>query len=93
MSEDLQSAQAVLDLSTKYSSIVKPCAGAHPLPGGKQSVTRDQLEEIRAFVSQNHERLVGIGECGLDFQPWVVKDPSNKDTQRWVLEQQIRLSR
>jgi Tat protein secretion system quality control protein TatD with DNase activity len=47
----------------------------------------------RRIVEANHEQLVGIGECGLDFQQWAVPTDEHKLTQRWALEQQIRLAR
>lgn len=49
--------------------------------------------EARRVVEANHEQLVGIGECGLDFQQWAVPTDEHKLNQRWALEQQIRLAR
>jgi Tat protein secretion system quality control protein TatD with DNase activity len=49
--------------------------------------------EVRRVVEANHEQLVGIGECGLDFQQWAVPTDEHKLNQRWALEQQICLAR
>lgn len=36
--------------------------------------------------------LVGIGECGLDFSPWVVKDEADRDKQRRAFLRQVELA-
>jgi TatD DNase family protein len=93
VSENRESAEAVLSLAQRYPALIRPCIGLHPTPRGG-TVTREQMEEVRRLVDDAHrECLVGIGECGLDFQPRSVPTDEHKLTQRWVFEQQIRLAR
>lgn len=92
VSEDGASAEAVLRLAEAYPSVVRPCVGLHPIPRGT-ILARDMLDQVRRVVEANHEQLVGIGECGLDFQQWAVPTDEHKLNQRWALEQQIRLAR
>lgn len=52
--------QRVLDLTAQYQEVF--CAvGLHPHEAGQQNIQADHLEEWA-----QHDRVVGIGECGLD---------------------------
>ena len=84
VSETLADAGKNLALVEAHS-ILKPLAGLYPA-----HVDWDQTEAMLAFVRENRDRLVGIGEVGLDF--WVVKDKSQQVTQGEIFTQFIRLA-
>jgi hypothetical protein len=46
VSEDAESADAVLRLAEAHAEVIRPCLGLHPIPHGT-SVTREMLEEVR----------------------------------------------
>mmetsp|Transcript_2073 Transcript_2073/g.3163 ORF Transcript_2073/g.3163 Transcript_2073/m.3163 type:complete len:259 (-) Transcript_2073:1977-2753(-) len=86
VSETASDAGRILELSQQYP-IIKPCAGLHPC-----NVTAQEAEDILSFIKSNHDRLVAIGEVGLDFCPWNAKTDSEKEFQRDVLRKQAFLS-
>eukprot|EP00795_Rhopilema_esculentum_P003509 gene3509-1895_t len=74
----------VLELSTRYPGFIHPCVGAHPV---------QEFEKTEEFVRQNAKLLVGIGEVGLDFTPYIIKSPKDKEIQREVFKRQIQLAK
>lgn len=80
----LESSQKALDICLEHPSYYSSTAGCHPhdakdfLPGHYEAIK--QLSE--------NERVVAIGECGLDFN----RNFSPQDTQLEVFEQQISLA-
>lgn len=52
---------ALLDLSKRYPQIL-PCIGLHPW-----YVHEESLDAMIQLIEDNHDRLAGIGEIGLDF--------------------------
>ena len=51
----------------------------------------DDLEYALPFIHKNAEKLVGVGEVGLDFTPRYIKDQRNKEEQRSVLRKQASI--
>jgi len=43
------------------------------------------LDGVEEFIRENHEKLVAIGEVGLDFTPRFISKEEDKDVQREVL--------
>ena len=52
---------ALLDLSKRYPQIL-PCIGLHPW-----YVHEESLDAMIQLIEDNHDRLAGIGEIGVDF--------------------------
>mmetsp|Transcript_14582 Transcript_14582/g.41432 ORF Transcript_14582/g.41432 Transcript_14582/m.41432 type:complete len:281 (+) Transcript_14582:357-1199(+) len=95
VSHDAKTARKIIDMA-KQSDLVVPLAAAHPVQEDGACVTRDTVEEAVRFVRDHHDHLAGIGECGLDFSPFVVNGPDRderKARQRWALEEFVKLSR
>jgi TatD DNase family protein len=80
---DLESCQEAIDLSQQYDRIFI-AVGIHP----NYTVGFDDgtLNQVRDWAS--HEKVVSIGEIGLDYH-W---DKSPKDVQRKAFEQQLELA-
>ena len=71
------------ELASKYDFIY-PTAGYHPSEAN--DISEADIMELEEFINKN--KVYAIGECGLDYY-WV-KD--NKEQQKWVFEEQIKLS-
>lgn len=82
--ENLADAEKNLELS-KLHPMIKPAAGLYP-----EHVDLGLADEMRGFIRENKDRLVAIGEVGLDF--WVVKEDAQKDIQREIFKRFIQLS-
>ena len=83
--ENLSDARKNLELAQTYP-LLKPAAGLYPTV-----LDLTQADEMADFIQQNHSRLVGIGEVGLDY--WVVKEEPERALQREILIQFIKLSK
>jgi TatD DNase family protein len=75
--EDTVQAARCLELSRAFPSAVAAGAGVHPvrwslLAGGSAARTAE-LTALTAFIEQHHASLVCVGECGLDFSPWILQ--------------------
>jgi TatD DNase family protein len=75
VSENLEDARRVLALAEKFS-VLKPCAGLYP-----DVLDLERAEAMAGFIRTHAERLVGIGEVGLDH--WVVKDETG-----WAMQEE-----
>lgn len=84
VSEDLSDAQRNLELASKYPQL-KPAAGLYPT-----YLDPDAAETMISFIRQHREKLVAIGEVGLDY--WAVKEEPDKKLQREIFKQFIHLS-
>jgi TatD DNase family protein len=60
--EDIPSSEAAVDLAERYQG-VRVAVGVHPHRAG--TLTRGAVERIRELA--RHERVVGIGEIGIDL--------------------------
>lgn len=80
---DLKNCTAVLALAEQYEAVYA-AVGVHP-----NSTTNWQdgwIDELRQLAQ--HEKVVAIGEIGLDYY-W---DKSPQTTQRWALRAQLKLA-
>lgn len=82
--EDLQDARRNLKLAAG-NSMLKPAAGLYPA-----ILDQAQAEDLQQLIRKEKDRLVAIGEVGLDY--WVVKEETDKELQREVFKGFIALS-
>lgn len=82
--ENLEDAERNLQLAEQYP-MLKPAAGLYPT-----HLDLDRAAEMVDFIRQNKDRLVAIGEVGLDY--WVIKEASDKARQREIFKTFIALS-
>ena len=94
MAENYEDCVSLLALKSKYPDLIEICCGQHPA-----CADINELTKIIQFIDDNHEKLIGIGECGLDYTPHVLKqlketknvddDEKIKEEQKLVLKKQI----
>jgi len=84
VAEDMQEARANLDIAERYP-LIRPAAGLYP--GNADSELAAQMREL---IRQERERLVAIGEVGLDFR--LAESEQAKALQREVLAGFVRLA-
>ena len=82
--EDLKDARSNLELATG-NSMLKPAAGLYPA-----ILDRAQAKDLQLFIRKESDRLVAIGEVGLDY--WVVQAEPDKELQREIFKGFIALS-
>ncbi len=63
-----------------------PAAGLYPA-----NLDLEEAAQIRALIDKNFEKLVAIGEVGLDY--WVVKEEREREIQREIFKSFIDLSK
>jgi len=76
----LQSNKEVLELAKKYK-IVNASLGAYPT-----EVTRKNIDEQLEFIKKNKNKIISVGEAGLDY-----KEATNKKEQQECFEKVITL--
>lgn len=81
---DLKSSKDAVDLAHKYENGVWAAVGIHPT----EPKDFDKLEEAEKLAQDN--KVVGIGECGLDF--FRDKDFEVQKKQKDIFEKHIQLS-
>ena len=79
----LHSSRDAVRLANRYRRMWAT-VGVHP--HNAKRVNADVLEELRALA--DHERVIGIGEIGLDYY----RDLSPRDVQQAVFRQQLELA-
>jgi TatD DNase family protein len=84
VSENMADANRNLELAGIYPEIL-PAAGQYPT-----HLDLSQSQEMVEFIRANRDRLVAIGEVGLDF--WVVKEEGDKEIQKQIFAGFIDLS-
>uniref|UniRef100_A0A3B3UWF7 TatD DNase domain containing 3 n=1 Tax=Poecilia latipinna TaxID=48699 RepID=A0A3B3UWF7_9TELE len=91
VTEEVEEFSRVLRLQERYPDLVAPCLGLHPLQaaGGQRSVRPQDLEEALPLFYSHRERLVAIGEIGLDFTPWCAPTQQDRDDQMKVFIRQL----
>ena len=82
--EDLKDGRSNLELATG-NSMLKPAAGLYPA-----ILDQAQAEDLQLFIRKESDRLVAIGEVGLDY--WVVQAEPDKELQREIFKGFIALS-
>ena len=84
VSENLEDAHKVVELAEKFP-LLKPCAGLYP-----DTLDLEAAEAMVAFIRAHEDRVVGIGEVGLDH--WVVKEAKEWEIQEQILAKFVALS-
>jgi TatD DNase family protein len=74
----------VLSLAEKHPNFIFPSIGFHPVEGGNDP------ERIMELIKGNRDRIVGVGEVGLDYH-WE-KDPKKHEIQRETFSKFINLA-
>ena len=82
--EDISDARTNIDLAGKHP-LLRPAAGLYPT-----HLNTAAAHDMYAFIRQEREQLVAIGEVGLDF--WVVKEDSAKELQKEIFKGFIHLA-
>lgn len=85
VSETVDEAHRILVLAERYP-LIKACAGLYPT-----ILDRPAASEMLTFIREHQERLVAIGEVGLDY--WKVQDEADREVQRAILAQHVALAR
>ncbi|MBS3757098.1 MAG: TatD family hydrolase [Desulfobacterales bacterium] len=84
VSENVDDARRNLALADRHTELF-PAAGLYPT-----YLDFDAADGMGEFIRRNRDRLVAIGEVGLDY--WAVQDESERDIQRRILEAFVDLS-
>ena len=84
VSEDLPDAQRNIQLAAGHS-MLKPAAGLYPA-----ILDPAQAEDLHLFIRQVSDKLVAIGEVGLDH--WVIKEQAQKALQKKIFKGFIDLA-
>lgn len=82
--ETLEDAERTLALADRYP-LLKPAAGLYPT-----HLDFDAAQAVLAFVRRHADRLVAIGEVGLDH--WAVKDEAEWKIQEEILAKFVALA-
>jgi TatD DNase family protein len=83
--ENLSDAKRNLELA-EIHPILKPAAGLYPA-----ILDQAQSGEVLELIQKKQDKLVAIGEVGLDH--WVVKEDSDKALQRQIFKSFIQLAK
>jgi TatD DNase family protein len=88
--QDYESNLKVLELSEKHNSFVYPALGLHPWNLG--GIGTAGIDRILQLVEDNVERIVAIGEVGLDYEKRV-RARADKDRQKGAFRDMLDLAR
>ena len=82
---------AVLRFAAEYPRFL-PFLGLHPdrFADDRPAMSADEVGRIADAIREAAQRLVGIGEVGLDY--WVCRDDARRDAQRAAFRQMIGLA-
>lgn len=89
MSMGLKSCADILKIAEKYTQPkIYPCLGMHP-----SEIKDEEVEECLDLIRKNKDKIVAVGEIGLDFwYQWVRKDQEQKDKQRRVYRKFLQIA-
>ncbi|KAF3703180.1 putative deoxyribonuclease tatdn3 [Channa argus] len=97
VTEEVGEFTRVLQLQERYLDLVAPCFGIHPLQGGggpeQHSVKPEDLDAALPLFYKHRERLVAVGEIGLDFTPWCAPTLKDRDDQMTVFIKQLSIAK
>ncbi|XP_034755285.1 putative deoxyribonuclease tatdn3 isoform X2 [Etheostoma cragini] len=97
VTEEVSEFDIVLQLQERYPDVVAPCFGIHPLQGdegpAQRSVKPQELDAALPQFFKHRERLVAIGEIGLDFTPWCAPTQQDRDGQMDVFIKQLNIAK
>jgi len=82
--ETLAEACRVLELAERHAEMLA-CAGLYPT-----QLDPAAAEATERWIREHRDRLVGIGEVGLDH--WIVREPAARELQREIFAGFVRLA-
>lgn len=85
-SSSYDSIDKTLNLTKNYDFIYG-AIGIHP--SNADELTEQRINEIRELIMQNNEKIIAVGEIGLDYY-WD-ENPS-KDIQKWAFRKQMEIA-
>ncbi|KAI1895757.1 hypothetical protein AGOR_G00109990 [Albula goreensis] len=89
--------EKIIQLSERFPDFVWPCLGVHPVqgvpPDPQRGATVEDLNAALPLIEKYKDRLLAIGEVGLDFTPRFVSSDAGKDEQRMVLIKQAEIAK
>lgn len=85
---DMNENKIVLEHSEKYD-IVKPALGIYPT----HFKTTKEAEEVLDFIEKNKDKIIAIGEVGMDFKEIENNDEKEKKKQEIVFRKIVELSK
>jgi TatD DNase family protein len=85
VAETLDDARRNLELADQFPGFVYPAAGLYPT-----YLDLAQAGEMEALIRAERDRLVAIGEVGLDH--WKIQDEDQREVQREILCRFVQLS-
>lgn len=88
--QDYESNLKVLEMAEKHRDFVYPALGLHPWSLGNMG--NAQIDINLRLIEENIERIVGIGEVGLDYHK-KVKAVAGKERQKDVFEVMLDLAK
>ncbi|XP_027856088.1 putative deoxyribonuclease TATDN3 isoform X1 [Xiphophorus couchianus] len=87
----------IIELSQRFPGFIFPCLGVHPVqddsPEQQRSASLQDLDAALPVIEKYKDRLVGVGEVGLDFTPRFVSGESDKESQKLVLIRQAQVAK
>jgi TatD DNase family protein len=78
-----------LQLTEKYKNFVFATCGIHP--EYIKEISEKEIDDCIEKIKQNKDRIVAIGETGLDF--WYIKEPEWQQKQKELFSRLIELSK
>jgi TatD DNase family protein len=88
--QDYESNLKILDIAEKHKHFVYPALGLHPWNLGNMDVSKVEL--TIQFIENNIEKLVGIGEIGLDYDKRVIA-AADKQRQKEAFKAVLELAK
>lgn len=86
---NLETSKSAVDLANKHDNIFA-CIGLHPVDD--EDSEQFIWDEKQFGELANQEKVVAIGECGLDYLRLLAGDESKKKKQKEIFEAQISLA-
>lgn len=84
----VESSKKALEIAKKYEFMYTTCGiSPNDIPQTKEELWKE-LEEVRKIVKENTDKIVAIGEIGLDYY-W---NTENKDLQKIAFIEQIKIA-
>ncbi|XP_026196660.1 putative deoxyribonuclease tatdn3 isoform X2 [Anabas testudineus] len=93
VTEEVGEFDRVLQLQDSYPDLVAPCFGIHPLQHSGGAEQRSDLDAALPLFYKHRERLVAVGEIGLDFTPWCAPTQQDRDDQMTVFVKQLNIAK
>lgn len=87
-SAEIEMSENVIDLHDSHPDFIFSTLGLHPTYAVKSS--DEEIEEYIDYIGKNVDKIVGVGEVGLDY--YHIKDKSKRVRAREVFERFIKLS-